>query len=213
MHATTGADWGEGGGGGRQQRNGWQGRGHKRVGVGRGEGKKKGVRARAPMCPALSHTSLSRSRQETELLPILLGQPDQALHLLGVRADGLAKLLDDCCVCRREKRRECERERGLGLGVGSRPPPFSLFFRSSQPPVRTLRVQRDGFPPEHVELLDAHGIAEDDDQGRKGPARRLVAHAGGDPAGGGRGRARRRGGGWCCAGGAAWGLLCVRVCV
>ena len=37
----------------------------------------------------------SPSSQEPELLPVLLREADQALHLLRVDADGLAKLLDD----------------------------------------------------------------------------------------------------------------------
>lgn len=35
------------------------------------------------------------SREEAELLPVFLGQADQALHLLVVDADRLAKLFDD----------------------------------------------------------------------------------------------------------------------
>jgi len=36
-----------------------------------------------------------RSGQESELLPVLLGEADEALPLLGVGADGLAELGDD----------------------------------------------------------------------------------------------------------------------
>lgn len=45
----------------------------------------------------------SLSRQKAQLLAVFLGQPDEALHLLGVDPDGFAKLFDDwgwLCVVR-----------------------------------------------------------------------------------------------------------------
>lgn len=42
------------------------------------------------------HCCSASSRQEAQLLAVLLGQADQALHLLGVSTQLLAEVLDDC---------------------------------------------------------------------------------------------------------------------
>ena len=52
-----------------------------------------------------------RSGQESELLPVLLGEADEALPLLGVGADGLAELGDDLLDSIRFKRPSARRER------------------------------------------------------------------------------------------------------
>lgn len=52
----------------------------------------------APLLLRGKKTEKPTSSQEPELLPVLLRQADEALHLLRVDADRLAKLLDDWCV-------------------------------------------------------------------------------------------------------------------
>ena len=75
---------------------GWVGEGKTmlRMVVGNGQRGKTGGGREARRQPLPRSPSLS-SRQKAQLLAILLGQPDQALHLLVVHADGLAKLFDD----------------------------------------------------------------------------------------------------------------------
>ena len=56
-----------------------------------------------------------RSGQESELLPVLLGEADEPLPLLGVGADGLAELGDDLLDSIRFKRPSARRQRERDL--------------------------------------------------------------------------------------------------
>ena len=55
------------------------------------------------------------SSQESQLLPVLLGEADEALPLLGVGADGLAELGDDLLDSIRFKRPSARRQRERDL--------------------------------------------------------------------------------------------------
>ncbi len=54
------------------------------------------LRSSAPSQLLNPHRCVGSLRQEPEPLAVLLGSPNEALHLLGVRADVLSKVLNHC---------------------------------------------------------------------------------------------------------------------
>ena len=98
-----------------------------------------------------------RSGQESELLPVLLGEADEPLPLLGVGADGLAELGDDLLDW-------------IGLQLQYKRPArleACMLGREKDRHPTHLRVQRDCLPPQLVEALAADDVARHHHQRRE----------------------------------------------